>query len=79
MLGRISTSVQVVNYGAIPAGAILAGAAASNFSVRPTLWIMLPGLLLSSCVLLLGPLRKLCDLPTRPEPARTPAAAEALR
>jgi MFS family permease len=68
LLGRISTSVQVFNYGAIPAGAILAGLAASRLGVRPTLWIMLTGLVLSSLILLLGPLRKLRDLPSLEAP-----------
>jgi MFS family permease len=70
LLGRISTSVQVLNYGAIPAGAVIAGLVAGQLGVRPTLWIMLTGLVLSSCVLLLGPLPKLRDLPHR-APATT--------
>ena len=70
LLGRISTSVQVLNYGAIPAGAVIAGLVAGQLGVRPTLWIMLTGLVLSSCVLLLGPLPKLRDLAHR-APATT--------
>jgi MFS family permease len=70
MLGRISTSSQVFNYGAIPVGAVLAGAAAADIGVRPTLWIMLVGLVLSSWVLLLGPLRRLRDLPAPPDSGR---------
>jgi MFS family permease len=66
LLGRVSTSVQVVNYGAIPLGAALAGLTASHIGVRPTLWIMLSGLLLSGAILLAGPLRKLRDLPAGP-------------
>jgi MFS family permease len=66
LLGRISTSVQVVNYGAIPLGALIAGATARSLGVRPTLWIMLGGLVISSGVLLLGPLRTMRDLPSRP-------------
>jgi len=66
LLGRISTSVQVLNYGAIPAGAVLAGLTASHIGVRPTLWVMLAGLVLSACVLLLGPLPRLRDLPSQP-------------
>ena len=65
ILGRVSTSVQFFNYGAIPAGALAAGEMASHLGVRPTLWIMLAGLVLSSWVLLLGPLRRLRDLPSR--------------
>jgi MFS family permease len=61
--GRMSTSMQFVNYGAIPAGAVLAGSIASVAGVRETLWIMVTGLVLSSSVLLLGPLRRLRDLP----------------
>jgi MFS family permease len=66
LLGRISTSVQVLNYGAIPAGAVLAGLTASHIGVRPTLWVMLAGLVVSACVLLLGPLPRLRDLPSQP-------------
>jgi len=66
LLGRVSTSSQVFNYGAIPAGAITAGVLASHVGVRPTLWIMLGGLVVSSWVLLLSPLPRLRDLPARP-------------
>ena len=65
MLGRISTSVQVVNFGAIPLGAVLAGAIASAAGTRTALWVMLIGLVLSALVLLLGPLRTMRDLPAR--------------
>jgi MFS family permease len=65
LLGRVSTSVQVVNYGAIPLGAALAGLTASHIGVRPTLWIMMSGLLLSAAILLAGPLRTLRDLPAQ--------------
>jgi MFS family permease len=66
ILGRVSTSVQFFNYGAIPAGAVVAGLMASRLGVRPTVWIMLGGLVVSSWVLLLGPLAGLRDLPSRP-------------
>lgn len=65
LLGRVTTSVQVVNYGTIPLGAVVAGALASTLGVRETLWIMLAGLIASSGVLLAGPLRTLHDLPAR--------------
>jgi hypothetical protein len=64
LLGRISTSVQFVNYGAIPLGAVLAGVLASAVGTRTTLWVMLGGLVASSFVMLLGPLRSMRDLPT---------------
>jgi MFS family permease len=66
ILGRVSTSMQVFNYGAIPAGALVAGTIASHLGVRATLWIMLGGLVLSTGVLLLGPLPRLRDLPAEP-------------
>ena len=65
LLGRVSTSVQVFNYGSIPLGAIVAGALASHLGVRVALWIMLSGLVLSVLVLLASPLRHLRDLPSR--------------
>jgi MFS family permease len=46
-----------------PGTAGQAGGLASHLGVRPTLWIMLTGLITSSFVLLTGPLRKLRDLP----------------
>jgi hypothetical protein len=61
--------------GALPAGAILAGLAASHLGVRPALWIMLTGLVLSSLVLLPGPLRTLRDLPSTRH--RTPLPSRA--
>jgi predicted MFS family arabinose efflux permease len=66
LLGRVSTSTRVFNYGAIPAGAVVAGLLASHFGVRPTLWIMLGGLVLSSGILLLSPLPRMRDLPSHP-------------
>jgi len=65
LLGRVSTSVQVFNYGSIPLGALAAGALGSHFGVRVALWVMLSGLVLSVLVLLASPLRQLRDLPAR--------------
>ena len=64
LLGRVSTSAQVFNYGSIPLGAVVAGALASHLGVRVALWIMLSGFVLSALVLLTGPLRHLRDLPS---------------
>ena len=72
VLGRVSTSSAVVNYGAIPAGALLGGLAASGIGVRATLWVMLAFLVVSSWVLLLGPLRTLRDLPAPDRPVLRP-------
>ncbi|MEU1723360.1 MFS transporter [Nonomuraea sp. NPDC005692] len=64
LMGRVSTSVQVVNFGAIPLGAVLAGALAEAFGVRAALWAMLAVFALSGLILLASPLRRLRDLPT---------------
>jgi MFS family permease len=74
LLGRISTSTQVVNYGSIPLGALLAGVLASHLGVRDTLWIMLGGLVASSFLLFASRLPRLRDLPVREtEPAKQAA------
>jgi MFS family permease len=65
LLGRVSTSVQVFNYGSIPLGAVVAGSVASHLGVRAATWIMLIGAALSTLVLLTGPLPHLRDLPSR--------------
>jgi MFS family permease len=66
--GRISTSIQVFNYGAIPVGAVLAGLLARSLGTRPTLWIMLIGITLSSALLLIGPMKSMRDLPVATGP-----------
>jgi predicted MFS family arabinose efflux permease len=63
LLGRVIVSMQFLNYGAIPLGALLAGIVGSTLGLRPTLWIMLGGLVLATFVLLIGPLRSHRDLP----------------
>jgi Transmembrane secretion effector len=79
LLGRVSTSVQVLNYGSIPLGAVAAGSLAGHLGVRAALWIMLSGLALSALVLLTGPLRHLRDLPHRQVNAGPQPAHGALR
>jgi predicted MFS family arabinose efflux permease len=78
LLGRVWASVQVFNYGSIPLGALLAGALASHLGVRATLWMMLIGLVAVSFVMLIGPLRRLRDLPAAAPPAPV-SAREASR
>ena len=63
LMGRVSTSVQVVNYGAIPLGAVVAGALAAAYGVHVSLWVMLGTFALSGLILVASPLRRLHDLP----------------
>jgi MFS family permease len=63
LLGRVLTSMQFVNFGTIPIGAVLGGAVAGLAGVRSAMWIMAIGCALSGLILLLGPLRGRRDLP----------------
>jgi MFS family permease len=65
LIGRITTSIQVVNFGAIPVGAVLGGVLASTVGFHDALWILFGFFLLSSLILLAAPIRHDRDLPTR--------------
>jgi predicted MFS family arabinose efflux permease len=69
LMGRVSTAMQVVNFGTIPIGALLGGLLADRLGYRPALWLLLGGLLAATGILLGGPLRGRRDLPTRPPEA----------
>ncbi|MGV9457316.1 MFS transporter [Streptomyces sp. NPDC003635] len=82
MLGRITASMSVANFGAIPLGSLLGGVLGAALGVRPALWLLTGGLAVSSALLLAGPLRRRRDLPTRPpgepeEPEEGPRPSEA--
>jgi MFS family permease len=63
LFGRITASTAVLNYGAIPLGALLGGALGQTLGVRETLWIMAGLQVASIAVLLFSPLRTLRDFP----------------
>lgn len=72
LLGRISASMQFVNYGAIPIGALLGGILGDSIGLRPTMVVAVIGATLAGSILLTGPIRRHRDLPTEmavPEPA----------
>jgi predicted MFS family arabinose efflux permease len=64
LFGRITASTSVLNYGAIPLGALLGGALGQTIGVRDTLWVMAGIQTLSITVLIFSPLRTLRDFPT---------------
>jgi len=68
LLGRVVVTMQFLNYGTIPLGALLAGVLAATLGLRPTLWITASGLVLASLILLTGPIRRHRDLPIHPAP-----------
>ncbi|MFB8239266.1 MFS transporter [Kitasatospora purpeofusca] len=76
LLGRITASAAVLNYGTIPVGALLAGVLGTAVGLRPAMWITTAGVPLAALVLLLSPVGRVRDLPTTRRPA-DPAAAPA--
>jgi MFS family permease len=64
LLGRVTVSMQLVNYGTIPVGAVLGGVLGTALGVRPAMWIVAVGLALSGLILLAGPLRQHRELPS---------------
>ncbi|WP_308250143.1 MFS transporter [Sphaerisporangium fuscum] len=67
LMGRVSVSMQFLNYGTIPLGAVLAGALGDALGTRATMWIMTGALTLTGLILLAGPLRRERDLPAAPQ------------
>jgi hypothetical protein len=65
LLGRVVTSMQFVNLGAIPLGAVLGGAAASAIGTRGAIAVMTIGYAFAGLIIALGPWRGRRDLPTR--------------
>ncbi len=64
LLGRVTTAMQLVNYGAIPLGAVLGGVLADALGLRPALGVLLAVFVASTALLAASPLRRLRDLPT---------------
>ncbi|MDP9791956.1 MFS family permease [Catenuloplanes nepalensis] len=66
LLGRVINSMQLLNYGAIPVGALIGGALGTALGLRPTMWIMAVAITAATGLLFIGPLKHLRDLPTAP-------------
>ena len=69
LMGRITTTMQVVNFGAIPLGAVLGGFLVDRVGFRPALWLLFAGFVAFSVILLAAPIRGQRDLPTHPPEA----------
>ncbi|MBO3751463.1 MFS transporter [Streptosporangiaceae bacterium NEAU-GS5] len=68
MLGRVSASMRVVNFGTLPVGALAGGALGGLAGLRPAVWMITAGLVACTLILLFGPLRRARDLPARLSP-----------
>jgi MFS family permease len=75
LLGRLSASSAVLNYGAIPVGAVLGGLLGTGLGLRPAMWLMTAGVPLAALILWFSPVRRCRDLPNGPRPSGAQAAA----
>jgi MFS family permease len=66
LLGRVVASMQLLNFGTMPAGALIGGALAAWLGVRPAIWCAATFLTLVGAALLASPIRGLRDLPAVP-------------
>jgi len=80
MLGRVSVSMQFLNYGTIPLGALAAGGLSTVLGLRGTVGVMTSIFALSGIVLLAGPIRHVRVLPRAPaiQDTRTSSTASVL-
>ncbi|MGK5683187.1 MFS transporter [Actinoplanes sp. URMC 104] len=63
LLGRVVTGMHLINYGTIPVGAFLGGLLGTVLGLRPTVWVMTVAFVLSTGILLLGPIKGHRELP----------------
>jgi predicted MFS family arabinose efflux permease len=73
MLGRVTASMRFLGFGAIPLGALLAGALGTALTVRTALWIILALYALSSTILLTRAFRTDKNLPSQTATTARPA------
>ncbi|GGO15343.1 MFS transporter [Micromonospora parathelypteridis] len=66
LLGRVTVSMHLLNYGTIPLAAVLAGAIGARYGVETAIGVMTAWLALTPLILLIGPIRRRRDLPAAP-------------
>ncbi|MDG4782685.1 MFS transporter [Micromonospora sp. WMMD961] len=66
VLGRVTVSMQLLNYGTIPLAAVLAGAIGARYGVGTAIVVMTAWQAVTPLILLIGPLRRRRDLPAAP-------------
>ncbi len=72
LFGRVNASYRFLVSGAVPVGALLAGALGNTLGVRPTLAVCACGMLLALPWAYFSPLRRLRELPAHKEEKCTP-------
>jgi MFS family permease len=72
LLGRMNATMRFLVWGTMPIGGLLGGVFGSWLGVRPTIWIGAIGGALAFLPVFLSPLRRMRELPTRPESETEP-------
>ncbi|MDG4805188.1 MFS transporter [Micromonospora sp. WMMD1120] len=67
LLGRVTVSMQLLNYGTIPLAAVVAGALGARYGVGTAIVVMTTWQAFTPLTLLVGPIRRRRDLPAAPE------------
>lgn len=63
LLGRVNAAMEIVSRGVVPIGLLTGGVLGQTLGIRPTLWIAVLGIGVSTLWLIFSPLRTLRDLP----------------
>ncbi|HEV7710668.1 MAG TPA: MFS transporter [Asanoa sp.] len=66
LLGRVTVSMQLLNYGTIPLGALIGGALGATLGPRPAIALTMCGVATAGLILLIGPVRRSRELPAAP-------------
>ncbi|MEV4120971.1 MFS transporter [Micromonospora sp. NPDC049645] len=66
LLGRVTVSMQLLNYGTIPLAALLAGVIGARYGVGTAILVMTAWSAFTPLILLVGPIRRRRDLPAAP-------------
>jgi predicted MFS family arabinose efflux permease len=69
VLGRVNASMQLLQVGVAPLGALVGGLLATMIGVRPTVWLAVAGQLLGLLPLLMSPVKTLRGMPAAAKPA----------
>ncbi|MCP2353452.1 putative MFS family arabinose efflux permease [Nonomuraea thailandensis] len=63
LMGRVTASHHFVNFSTLPLGAVMGGALAELFGLRPAMWAITAMAVASSFILLIGPIKRNAELP----------------